>query len=98
MKLIEPCGSTDPDRSFAILKQGLHPWLTIFLQQVNELGAIRAASCGLGARGAESKDVQQFLQQENFSADAIGNVKGLNYSKKASHVSLTLYRLRKIGP
>lgn len=43
-------------------------------------------------------EFQQFLQKENFSADAIGNVKGLNYSKKANHVSLTLYRLRKIGP
>lgn len=43
-------------------------------------------------------EFQQFLQKESFSADAIGNVKGLNYSRKAKHVSLTLYRLRKTGP
>jgi 4-amino-4-deoxy-L-arabinose transferase-like glycosyltransferase len=43
-------------------------------------------------------EFQQFLASKNFAADAIGTIKGLNYSKKATHVSLTLYRLRKTGP
>jgi 4-amino-4-deoxy-L-arabinose transferase-like glycosyltransferase len=47
---------------------------------------------------AYTVEFQQYLTQKNFSADAIGNVKGLNYSKKGNPVSLTLYRLRKIGP
>jgi hypothetical protein len=42
-------------------------------------------------------EFQQYLTEENFSAEAIGNVKGLNYSK-GDQVSLTLYRLRKTGP
>jgi 4-amino-4-deoxy-L-arabinose transferase-like glycosyltransferase len=43
-------------------------------------------------------EFQQYLATQRFSADAIGTVKGLNYSKKATHISLTLYRLRKTGP
>ena len=43
-------------------------------------------------------EFQNYLTRENFSADAIGSVKGLNYSKKATHITLTLSRLRKIGP
>jgi 4-amino-4-deoxy-L-arabinose transferase-like glycosyltransferase len=41
---------------------------------------------------------QQYLTQKNFSADAIGTVRGLNYSKRGNSISLTLYRLRKTGP
>jgi hypothetical protein len=43
-------------------------------------------------------DFQQYLVKNNFSADAIGNVKGINYSKRGNVVSLTLYKLRKTGP
>jgi 4-amino-4-deoxy-L-arabinose transferase-like glycosyltransferase len=45
----------------------------------------------------KNAEFQQYLTQENFSAEAIGTVKGLNYSK-GDPVSLTLYRLRKTGP
>ena len=43
-------------------------------------------------------DFQQYLVKNNFSADAIGNIKGINYSKRGNVVSLTLYKLRKTGP
>ena len=46
---------------------------------------------------SKNAEFQQYLTQENFSAEAIGSVKGLNYSK-GDPVSLTLYRLRKTGP
>jgi 4-amino-4-deoxy-L-arabinose transferase-like glycosyltransferase len=45
----------------------------------------------------KNAEFQQYLTQENFGAEVIGNVKGLNYSK-GDPVSLTLYRLRKTGP
>lgn len=47
---------------------------------------------------AQLPEFQQYLTQKNFSADAIGTVRGLNYSKGGNAVSLTLYRLRKTGP
>ena len=42
-------------------------------------------------------EFQQTLRKLNVTAEALGNVKGLNYSK-GDHLSLTLYRLRKTGP
>ena len=42
-------------------------------------------------------EFHQHLTQQNFTAEAIGNVKGLNYSR-GDPVSLTLYRLKKTGP
>ncbi|MDZ4869059.1 MAG: glycosyltransferase family 39 protein [Alphaproteobacteria bacterium] len=42
-------------------------------------------------------EFHQRLTQQNFVAEPIGNVKGLNYSN-GRQVSLTLYRLRKTGP
>jgi len=43
-------------------------------------------------------DFQQFLTRNNFSADAIDSVSGINYSKGGRQVTLTLYKLRKTGP
>ena len=43
------------------------------------------------------KDFHQALTQQNFAAEQLGNVKGINYSN-GRHVTLTLYRLRKTGP
>jgi 4-amino-4-deoxy-L-arabinose transferase-like glycosyltransferase len=40
---------------------------------------------------------QEMLRKLNVQAEALGNVKGLNYSK-GDQLSLTLYRLRKTGP
>ena len=47
----------------------------------------------------QRRDVEfhQRLAQQNFVAEPLGNVKGLNYSN-GDQVSLTLYRLRKTGP
>ena len=47
----------------------------------------------------QRKDAEfhQSLAQLNFTAEALGNVKGLNYSN-GDQVSLTLYRLKKTGP
>jgi 4-amino-4-deoxy-L-arabinose transferase-like glycosyltransferase len=48
----------------------------------------------------ESRMDQEFhqrLTQLNFTAEPLGNVKGLNYSN-GKQVTLTLYRLRKTGP
>ncbi|MBP6011392.1 MAG: glycosyltransferase family 39 protein [Alphaproteobacteria bacterium] len=47
----------------------------------------------------QSKDAgfHQRLTQQNFSAEPLGNVKGINYSR-GDHLTLTLYRLRKTGP
>jgi 4-amino-4-deoxy-L-arabinose transferase-like glycosyltransferase len=42
-------------------------------------------------------EFHQRLTQQNFVAEPLGNVKGLNYSR-GDQVSLTLYRLRKTGP
>jgi len=42
-------------------------------------------------------EFHQRLAQQNFTAEAIGNVKGLNYSR-GDQVSLTLYRIKKTGP
>jgi 4-amino-4-deoxy-L-arabinose transferase-like glycosyltransferase len=42
-------------------------------------------------------EFQETLRKLNVTAEALGNVKGLNYSK-GDHLSLTLYRLRKTGP
>ncbi len=42
-------------------------------------------------------EFHQSLTQLNFTAEALGNVKGLNYSN-GDQVSLTLYRLKKTGP
>jgi hypothetical protein len=42
-------------------------------------------------------EFHQRLTQQNFTAEPLGNVKGLNYSN-GDQVSLTLYRLRKTGP
>ena len=42
-------------------------------------------------------EFQQSLRKLNVAVEALGNVKGLNYSK-GDHLSLTLYRLRKTGP
>jgi 4-amino-4-deoxy-L-arabinose transferase-like glycosyltransferase len=42
-------------------------------------------------------EFHQRLTQQNFVAEPIGNVKGLNYSN-GRQVTLTLYRLRKTGP
>jgi len=42
-------------------------------------------------------EFQQSLAQQNFLAEEIGNVGGINYSK-GKPVTLTLYRLRKTGP
>jgi 4-amino-4-deoxy-L-arabinose transferase-like glycosyltransferase len=42
-------------------------------------------------------EFHQRLTQQNFVAEPLGNVKGLNYSR-GDPVSLTLYRLRKTGP
>ena len=39
----------------------------------------------------------QRLTQMNFTAEPLGNVKGINYSR-GDHLTLTLYRLRKTGP
>lgn len=43
-------------------------------------------------------DFQQFLTSNNFSADAIDSVSGINYSKGGRQVTLNLYKLRKTGP
>jgi 4-amino-4-deoxy-L-arabinose transferase-like glycosyltransferase len=43
------------------------------------------------------KEFHQALTQQNFAAEQLGNVKGINYSN-GRHVTLTLYRLRKTGP
>lgn len=47
----------------------------------------------------QRKDAEfhQSLTQLNFTAEALGNVTGLNYSN-GDQVSLTLYRLKKTGP
>jgi 4-amino-4-deoxy-L-arabinose transferase-like glycosyltransferase len=47
----------------------------------------------------QRKDAEfhQALTQLNFTAEALGNVKGLNYSN-GDQVLLTLYRLKKTGP
>jgi len=42
-------------------------------------------------------EFHQRLTQQNFVAEPIGKVQGLNYSN-GRHVTLTLYRLRKTGP
>jgi 4-amino-4-deoxy-L-arabinose transferase-like glycosyltransferase len=42
-------------------------------------------------------EFQLTLRKLNVAAEALGNVKGLNYSR-GDHLSLTLYRLRKTGP
>jgi 4-amino-4-deoxy-L-arabinose transferase-like glycosyltransferase len=42
-------------------------------------------------------EFHQRLTQENFLAEPLGNVTGLNYSN-GDQVSLTLYRLKKTGP
>jgi 4-amino-4-deoxy-L-arabinose transferase-like glycosyltransferase len=42
-------------------------------------------------------EFQTTLRKLNVAAEALGNVKGLNYSR-GDHLSLTLYRLRKTGP
>jgi hypothetical protein len=42
-------------------------------------------------------EFQQHLAQQNFVAEPIGSVKGINYSR-GNPVTLTLYRLRKTGP
>ena len=42
-------------------------------------------------------EFHQRLTQQNFVAEQLGNVKGLNYSN-GDMVSLTLYRLKKTGP
>jgi len=47
--------------------------------------------------GLFDAEFHQRLTQQNFVAEPIGNVKGLNYSN-GRQVSLTLYRLRKTGP
>ena len=47
---------------------------------------------------AQLPEFQQYLTQKNFSVDAIGTARGLNYSKRGNAISLTLYRLRKTGP
>lgn len=39
----------------------------------------------------------QRLTQQNFVAEPLGSVKGINYSR-GDHLTLTLYRLRKTGP
>lgn len=46
----------------------------------------------------ELASFQQYMQENNFRADAIGNVKGINYSKRGRQVSLTLFKLRKSNP
>lgn len=43
-------------------------------------------------------EFQAYLQKNNFSADAIDSVSGINYSKGGRQVTLTLYKLRKTGP
>jgi len=43
-------------------------------------------------------EFQGYLQKNNFSADAIDSVSGINYSKGGRQVTLTLYKLRKTGP
>jgi 4-amino-4-deoxy-L-arabinose transferase-like glycosyltransferase len=43
------------------------------------------------------QEFQQQLTQQNFVAEPIGSVKGINYSR-GTPVTLTLYRLRKTGP
>jgi 4-amino-4-deoxy-L-arabinose transferase-like glycosyltransferase len=42
-------------------------------------------------------EFQQTLKKLSFTPEALGNVKGLNYSK-GKYLAFTLYRLRKIGP
>jgi hypothetical protein len=42
-------------------------------------------------------EFQQTLKKLSFTPEALGNVKGLNYSK-GKCLAFTLYRLRKIGP
>jgi hypothetical protein len=42
-------------------------------------------------------EFHQRLTQQNFVAEPIGKVQGLNYSN-GRQVTLTLYRLRKTGP
>ncbi len=47
---------------------------------------------------AHVADFLQHLQNNNFSADAIDSVSGINYSKGGRRVTLTLYKLGKTGP
>jgi hypothetical protein len=42
-------------------------------------------------------EFHQRLTQQNFVAEQLGSVKGLNYSN-GDLVALTLYRLKKTGP
>ncbi|MCE9522168.1 MAG: glycosyltransferase family 39 protein [Alphaproteobacteria bacterium] len=53
-------------------------------------------SVALVEKNMES-EFHQRLTQQNFTAEPLGNVKGLNYSN-GDHVTLTLYRLKKTGP
>jgi hypothetical protein len=40
---------------------------------------------------------RQALSEKGFSAEAVGQVSGLNYSNN-DEVTLTLYRLRRVNP